>query len=70
MKAGIIVNPVAGQGKSLKVLPKVRKQLGAHFELEFFYVLTGIKTLLTYKPTRISVQVDEGEVKRGSYSLA
>ncbi len=37
MKAGIIVNPVAGQGKSLKVLPRVRKQLGAHFELEFFH---------------------------------
>lgn len=33
MKVALIVNPIAGQGRSIKVLPKVKEALGAHCEL-------------------------------------
>jgi diacylglycerol kinase (ATP) len=39
MKAALIINPIAGQGKSLRVLPKVEQILGAHFRLQIFMTL-------------------------------
>ncbi len=33
MKVALIVNPIAGQGRAIKVLPKVEKELQDHFEL-------------------------------------
>lgn len=36
MKIALVVNPVAGQGRSMKVLPMVKRELGAHFELRTF----------------------------------
>jgi len=33
LKVALIVNPIAGQGRAIRVLPKVQKELQDHFEL-------------------------------------
>ncbi len=36
MKVAAVVNPIARQGKSIRVLPKVREELESNFEVQVF----------------------------------